>query len=110
MITFRLEFEPRDLWIGVHWKYRPLAYEAGGVKLSASDRATYDQAAAGIGKASSLPRPRFDLWLCLLPCVPLHVTWWGKEAKSPENASWIVIGGQKPDHPSSVAKTDIDHG
>lgn len=33
------------------------------------------------------------MWLCLLPCLPLQLTWWGDWAKSPEAASW---GNQGP--------------
>lgn len=87
MITFRMRFDASYLWIGVLWQHTPSANGYG-----------------------YLNRPTFDLWICLLPCLPIHVRWMGKEAKSPENASWIVLGGQKPDHASSVAKTDIDHG
>ena len=43
----RFEFKPQDLWVGAFWKSR--AY-AGG-------RST-------------------DVWLCLVPMVPLHVSWW----------------------------------
>ena len=43
----RFEFKPQDLWVGAFWKSR--AY-AGG-------RST-------------------DVWLCLLPMFPLHVSWW----------------------------------
>lgn len=96
MITWRFHWEPRDLWIGMFWDYKPLAYDDGkGVKFDASGDQAFLQMAASLGVASSPPRPRLDLWICLLPCLPLHVTWWGEWAKSPENASWSNLVGEK---------------
>lgn len=94
MITWRLLFEPRDLWIGLYWDYKPLAYDDGkGVKFDASGDQAFLQMAASLGVASVPPRPRLDLWLCLCPCLPLHLTWWGERATSPEEASWANQGG-----------------
>lgn len=49
----RLELKLADCWIGVFWKRTEL-----------------------------LSYWKWDVWLCLLPCVPLHVWWlrakWGK--------------------------------
>lgn len=64
MIRFHMRFDPSYLWIGVMWQYQPSAHGAG-----------------------YLNRPRFDLWLCLLPCLPIHVAWLGDLTKSPEDAS-----------------------
>ena len=22
-----------------------------------------------------------DLWVCILPCIPLHISWWGKDSQ-----------------------------
>lgn len=43
----RLEWKLEDLWIGVFWRR--------GKR----------------GKASL-----FDVWVCLLPCLPIHISWW----------------------------------
>jgi hypothetical protein len=45
---WRFEFKVEDAWVGAFWKHQP--WTNGGFE-------------------------RFDLWVCLLPCVPLHV-WW----------------------------------
>lgn len=48
-LRVRLEFKLADVWIGVFWKRSP-AWK-------------------------HYPWDRIDVWLCLLPCVPLHFTW-----------------------------------
>jgi hypothetical protein len=44
----RLEFKPQDVWIGAFWKH------------SGDDIGLYYAY-------------RLDIWLCLLPCLPLHI-------------------------------------
>jgi hypothetical protein len=43
--TVRVEWRPQDLWIGAFWKRE----EHGGFILRT-----------------------FDLWVCLVPCLPIH--------------------------------------
>ena len=56
-LRWRLEFVPRASWIGVFWRrelrcfHQPFAFD------------------------------RYDLWLCLLPCCPLHVTWYRERSR-----------------------------
>lgn len=45
-MTARIELQPHDLWIGVFWKRYRLA-------------ATW----------------RYDLWLCIVPVLPVHLRW-----------------------------------
>ena len=45
----RLEFQPQDCWVGVFWKRLP----------------PYNRY-----------RRRTDLWICLLPMVPIHCWWY----------------------------------
>jgi hypothetical protein len=47
LVNIRIEFKPEDLWIGVFWRKQ---HEQGW-------------------------HTRFDVWICILPCVPIHV-WW----------------------------------
>jgi hypothetical protein len=49
-VRVRLEFVPQDLWVGAYWR------------ISDPD----------LGHAR---RRRVDVWLCLLPCLPLRLTW-----------------------------------
>ena len=37
-----LEFEPRDLWVGVYWCRN---------------------------------RNQCDIWICIIPCFPIHLNW-----------------------------------
>ena len=51
-----LEFKPQDLWIGVFWK-----------------------------KTELFPwnyrnRSRCDIWICILPMLPIHI-WWTRTEK-----------------------------
>jgi hypothetical protein len=55
-----LEFKPQDLWIGLYWKVR---------------RQNFHDLSCG----SSV-----DLWICLVPMLPIHVSW----AKWHEGAFW----------------------
>jgi hypothetical protein len=48
-MQLRLEFKPQDLWIGVRWAH-----------------------------CADSPYRRTDVWICLLPMLPLHI-WWNQE-------------------------------
>lgn len=51
-LTAAIEWKPQDLWIGAFWK-----------------RTTFQTGYRGV-----------DLWLCLIPCLPLHIWWYRKES------------------------------
>jgi hypothetical protein len=52
-----LEFKPQDVWVGVYWKTtREFGAETGDPE-------------------QSLVCVRCDMWLCLLPCLPIHFSW-----------------------------------
>lgn len=44
-----VEFKPRDLWVGVYWAKR----------YSMLDE----------------PQRKYDLWLCVVPMLPMHLRW-----------------------------------
>ena len=50
-MRIRLEFKVNDLWIGAFWK----------VTRGSSDGSFFPVTT--------------DVWICLLPMVPLHLTW-----------------------------------
>lgn len=50
-MQIRLEFKLADCWIGVFWRR-----ERPGRDL------VY----------------HWDVWICLIPCLPLHLSWWRK--------------------------------
>lgn len=47
-LNWRIEFKLADMWIGAFWKVAGLP--SGFIR-------------------------RYDVWVCLLPCLPLHI-WW----------------------------------
>lgn len=56
----RVECKIQDLWIGVFWKwgYEDQSYDLQKVKQGYGHQCYSQQ--------------RFDLWLCLFPCLPIH--------------------------------------
>lgn len=50
-MKLQLEFKPQDLWVGAYWR-----------------RALLERPLKGWFY-------RYDLWVCLLPCLPIHLTW-----------------------------------
>jgi hypothetical protein len=53
MMRIRLEFKLQDLWIGAFWREGRLLRD----------------------RQSGQRKREYHLWLCLLPCVPLHFEW-----------------------------------
>lgn len=57
----RLEWKPQDLWVGVFWK------------------ALYDHSSiwpmAKRVKNGRWVRSRVDVWVCIVPMVPIHFVW-----------------------------------
>jgi hypothetical protein len=45
-----LEFKPQDLWIGAYWKR---ARWIGGTLI--------------------------HIWICVLPCLPIHIRWYRRD-------------------------------
>lgn len=48
----RFEFKLEDFWVGVYWK-----------------KSTF------VDGSTVCVYKRLDIWLCILPCFPLHITW-----------------------------------
>jgi hypothetical protein len=46
-LNVRLEWKPADLWIGVYWKVKHY-----------------------VGRP---PAASLHIWICLLPCLPIHI-------------------------------------
>lgn len=49
----RLEWKPPDLWVGVFWKTTHIT---------------------GPGICCAQIPVSTDIWVCLIPCVPIHIT------------------------------------
>ena len=72
----RVEFKLADMWIGVFWRKSLLVW------------------ACSVGddpeSCALLEADRIDVWICLIPCVPLHVVWQGKERIHDEMAAILA--------------------
>jgi hypothetical protein len=56
-MQIQIEFKPQDCWVGVFWK-----------------RTHYAAFTTRFGW--SVPRRRMtDVWICLVPMLPLHISW-----------------------------------
>lgn len=64
MIRARFEFKLADLWIGLFWK-----------------RSYDERMQEGDGVVTFVAARRLDLWICLFPCLPLHLVWTGPDEK-----------------------------
>lgn len=53
-LWFAIEWKPQDLWVGAFWKTSRISYHVDGRGWCSMET---------------------DLWVCLLPCVPIHFTW-----------------------------------
>ncbi len=51
LLTATIEFKKQDAWVGAFWKRTPF------------DREGWDA---------------WDVWVCLIPCFPVHVWWYRK--------------------------------
>ena len=46
----RMEWEPRDCWVGVYWRTTQLSYNRLKVGVV------------------------LEIWICFLPCLPIHLS------------------------------------
>ena len=68
-MVVKLEFKKEDCWIGVFWRT-----EIGNEKISISVVPYYKRAEIEQGLISLRPCKRTDVWICLIPCFPIHIT------------------------------------
>lgn len=61
--ALRLEFEPRDFWVGLYWNNGP------------AQKFDFDGTVGRHGGRNALVTDyeRVDVYLCLVPCWPVHV-------------------------------------
>jgi len=52
LASWSIEWKPQDLWIGAFWKRTELKPSLTG----------------------------YDVWVCLVPCIPIHVWWYRRQA------------------------------
>jgi hypothetical protein len=54
-MRIRLEFVPADCWVGVYWRRKTEPAGYGTVRTPGT-------------------MSRLDVWVCVVPCLPLHLT------------------------------------
>jgi hypothetical protein len=88
-VIVRVEFVPNDLWVGVFWKATP------GKRY----RAAVNRSGTRLGFAAGDPRTdateavtRWDVFLCLVPTLPVHLVWFRPRAV-PAAAAILTKGG-----------------
>jgi hypothetical protein len=59
-VLIALLFDPHDLWIGVFWKRDGPRPERG------------------------MPSPYWHVYVCIVPCLPIHILWRAKEKPADE--------------------------
>jgi hypothetical protein len=70
----RLEFKLADLWVGAYfqssWEYPSDLISANHARIMLN---------MGVAEPADLGMTRrIDIWVCLAPCLPIHLTWWGR--------------------------------
>lgn len=82
----RLEFKPEDLWVGIFWKH------------------TY-------AKTDDGDKPMFtDVWICLLPCVPIHLTFFRKfDIRFQEEPRRVTSTGRVIRNTEQTRNMDLPH-
>jgi len=71
VISVRLEFKLADMWVGAFWR-----------------RSTEEGIEEGDKHATIVNRPRLDVWVCLLPCLPIHIVHVGEASRSDPIPYW----------------------
>lgn len=64
----RLEWKLQDLWVGAYWTKKEISEESATY---------YDNVIKLPVKTDEYVWKRYthDLWVCVLPCLPIHFTW-----------------------------------
>lgn len=60
----RIELKWQDAWIGAFWRKTELEGKKGDLVYGAVSWYTREHL-----------RAQWDLWVCLVPCLPIHISW-----------------------------------
>jgi hypothetical protein len=78
-MTCRIEFKFEDAWVGAYWRVGPPAR-----LWTLADASGY---IIPPGESPAPRRRRVDLWVCLLPMLPIHFTWYLEATAVPSEGS-----------------------
>lgn len=78
MWSVRVKWEPRDLWVGVFWD-RGWQYPTDWIR---EGHARHMLKFLPPDQVSGMAR-RLDVYVCLVPCLPIHFTWASVERGTP---------------------------
>lgn len=58
-MKIRLEWQPRDLWIGAYWAIK-------------KEHGVYTMGTPGDRETVAVRQDYLHVWVCLFPCLPVH--------------------------------------
>lgn len=90
MIRARFELKWQDAWVGAFWN--------GPRKVWTDD---VEEAQRRLGLGGVFGTRVLDLWICLVPCLPLHITVGPDDV--PMTPRWHCACGQQ-NHPAYMAR------
>lgn len=71
----RVEFKLPDMWVGLFWKRG----------RDGCSRWSWEE-----NRPHIFSIPRLDVWICLVPCLPLHVQFGGNEERLSFLDRWLA--------------------
>ena len=71
---FGVSFKPQDFWIGAYWT-RTSCYGCGGSGDEPNSEEMYAASwmDCGVCGGTGEGYPKTDVWICIIPCFPIHV-------------------------------------
>ena len=89
-LRFRFEFVPRDAWLGVFWRRRPEVVECEHWRREVTPKPCgCCSIVRAVCDKTVVERDRLDVGVCVLPCLPLHVTWRGPRRE--RTPAWAAL-------------------
>jgi len=73
-MKIKLEFKLQDMWIGLFWETILLMDDVKMSGINSDNLFIVDE-------KNSKFSEKIDLWICLIPCFPIHITWRTKSRK-----------------------------
>jgi hypothetical protein len=87
LTVVRFEWVPADLWVGVFRKWRTETVESERWRQVWVATGPVTAVRQPRGETTLYCRRRLDVWVCLIPCLPLHLAWRGPVRR--RTVDWI---------------------